>query len=392
MTGQGDFEATEKLFDFESGSPVRGSASSDVEDGYALALSGGGYRAMLFHVGVILRINEVGLLGRLKRISSVSGGSITSGVLATRWTQLDWDGEVATNLSELLEGPIRRLASTRIDIPSVVTALAMPFVSVADRVQAQLDETLFDGATLADLPTEPQFVFNATNLESGILFRFRRDYLGDYRVGRVFSPVTPVSAAVTASAAFPPFLSPYQFGGEGLDWRTERGNDLTGDDYRGQISLSDGGVYDNLALEAVWKRYRTILISDAGGHFEADDHPDRDWLRQMLRVLHIMDSQVRALRRRMVIDAFKSGKRHGIFVSTISRLDKFPNGPHIPVNPKVTDNLANLSTRLWPIDPSDQERLINWGYAATDAGIRGFLQNDSPSAPGSLPHPTHPLV
>jgi NTE family protein len=52
---------------------------------WGLCLSGGGYRAMLFHLGGILRLNEAGLLSRLSRISSVSGGSITAATLGTRW-------------------------------------------------------------------------------------------------------------------------------------------------------------------------------------------------------------------------------------------------------------------------------------------------------------------
>lgn len=55
-----------------------------VEEGMALCLSGGGYRAMLFHSSVLLRLNDLAILSKLQRISSVSGGSITSGVLATR--------------------------------------------------------------------------------------------------------------------------------------------------------------------------------------------------------------------------------------------------------------------------------------------------------------------
>ena len=54
----------------------------------ALCLSGGGYRAMLFHLGTLWRLNELGYLGKLDRISSVSGGSITSGVLAAHWSEL----------------------------------------------------------------------------------------------------------------------------------------------------------------------------------------------------------------------------------------------------------------------------------------------------------------
>jgi NTE family protein len=49
--------------------------------GIALCLSGGGYRAMLFHVGALLRLNELGLLLSLDRVSSVSGGSITAALL-----------------------------------------------------------------------------------------------------------------------------------------------------------------------------------------------------------------------------------------------------------------------------------------------------------------------
>ena len=61
------------------------------EPGTALCLSGGGYRAMVFHIGVLWRLYEAGLLGSLKRISSVSGGSITAGVLALKWRRLSFD-------------------------------------------------------------------------------------------------------------------------------------------------------------------------------------------------------------------------------------------------------------------------------------------------------------
>lgn len=59
--------------------------------GIGLCLSGGGYRAMLFHLGALRRLNGAGLPPRLDRISSVSGGSITSGVLAMNWSHLAFD-------------------------------------------------------------------------------------------------------------------------------------------------------------------------------------------------------------------------------------------------------------------------------------------------------------
>src|SRR4029079_5515854 len=48
----------------------------------ALCLSGGGYRAALFHLGALRRLNELGVLARLDSISCVSGGSIIGAYLA----------------------------------------------------------------------------------------------------------------------------------------------------------------------------------------------------------------------------------------------------------------------------------------------------------------------
>src|SRR5713226_2319013 len=78
-------------------SPVRlipTDTSNPPRPGIALCLSGGGYRAMLFHVGALWRLNEVGLLKDAKRISAVSGGSITAGYLAVAWQAQDWANRV----------------------------------------------------------------------------------------------------------------------------------------------------------------------------------------------------------------------------------------------------------------------------------------------------------
>ena len=64
-------------------------STDEPADGVALCLSGGGYRAMLFHVGVVWRLHDAGWLKRLDRVSSVSGGSITAGALALAWPKLD---------------------------------------------------------------------------------------------------------------------------------------------------------------------------------------------------------------------------------------------------------------------------------------------------------------
>src|SRR5262245_581817 len=76
-------------------------------DGIALCLSGGGFRAALFHAGGIRRLNELGLLSQVRTVSSVSGGSIAAGLLASVWPRLTADGRVFTNLEELFERPLR---------------------------------------------------------------------------------------------------------------------------------------------------------------------------------------------------------------------------------------------------------------------------------------------
>src|SRR5713226_41389 len=100
--------------------------------GVALCLSGGGYRAMLFHLGALWRLNQFGLLRGLVRISSVSGGSITAGMLGLVWRKLEFDNSnVATNLEELVINPIRRLANVTIDQGSIIKGILLPWKTIA---------------------------------------------------------------------------------------------------------------------------------------------------------------------------------------------------------------------------------------------------------------------
>jgi len=87
----------------------------DIQTG--LALSGGGYRAMLFNLGSVWRLNEMGWLPKIDMITSVSGGSILNGVLATRWARLQWEdrpeGRVAINFADLIAMPVMTSVDTQ---------------------------------------------------------------------------------------------------------------------------------------------------------------------------------------------------------------------------------------------------------------------------------------
>src|SRR5664280_915805 len=144
-------------------------------DGIALCLSGGGYRAMLFHLGVLWRLNELHYLPKLNRISSVSGGSITNGVLAMNWDKLGFDHNgLALNFDQQVTQPIRRMASESIDVSSILGGI---FGGASKKITDHYKQFLFLNTTLQDLPHIPRFVFNATSLQTGVLWRFSKPFM-----------------------------------------------------------------------------------------------------------------------------------------------------------------------------------------------------------------------
>src|SRR5689334_24361521 len=170
------------------------------EQGIGLCLSGGGYRAMVFHLGALWRLYEASLLNQVKRISSVSGGSITAAVLALKWNKLSFNpARLQADFVPEVVAPVRALAGETTDAEAIIVGTLLPG-RISDRVAAAYDQYLFHGATLQDLPDEPRFVINATNVQSGALWRFMKPYMRDYRVGEVRRPTIPLSRAVAASS------------------------------------------------------------------------------------------------------------------------------------------------------------------------------------------------
>jgi NTE family protein len=347
-----------------------------LEDGIGLALSGGGYRAMIFHVGALIRLNETGLLRKIKRISSVSGGSITAGVLGTSWKDLKFADDVAVNFDVVVER-VRQMADTTVDAGAIIGGILLPG-SISDRVAKAYDKMLFRGAKLNDLPDDsqpgnPRFVINATNVQTAALWRFSRNYMGDYRVGLVERPDVPLAVAVAASSAFPPVLSPSELDIEQPVVETP-GADLHKEPYTTKAILSDGGVYDNLGLETIAKRYVTILVSDAGQKIAPDPDPHRDWARHSLRVLDIVDNQVRSLRKRDLIDSYERKDHNGTYwgIRTSFADYKLADDPLkcLTRNPVP---LAEIPTRLEAMPRDVQNRLMNWGYAICDAALRAHV-------------------
>ena len=342
-----------------------------LEDGIGLCLSGGGFRAMLFHLGALFRLNELGLLGKLDRVASVSGGSIAAGALAVAWHDLNFDDAgVATNLPELVAKPLLTLARMRVDVPAIALGF-LPLVHASSIASWVYDKVLFHGKTLQDLPASPRFSFTATSLQSGTLWRFARDYAADWRVGMWATPDLRIALAVGASAAFPPYLSPAYIDVPIGAISNLPGADLFREPYTRRLCLTDGGVYDNLGLEPVWKRYKTILVSDGGAVTPPSPKPRTSWLSQAVRATNIALQQGVNMRRRVLFGLERAGERQIAYWGIGDPVDSYRIGNPLGFGADETRHAAEVPTRLTRYTPTTRLLIMRAGYAHADAALRG---------------------
>lgn len=367
------------------------------EHGIALCLSGGGYRAMLFHLGALWRLNELGYLPKIRRVCSVSGGSITAGALGVAWNALDFTGrepDVAANFNEKVVLPVRQLARRTIDWVATASGLLsfVGFASSSAVVSRAYRRHLYGRHTLQALPARrdgPEFCIVAANLQSGVLWHFTRDFAGDYLVGWMPKPEIGIAEAVAASSAFPPFLAPAVFNIEGK-MRRSRLSRLHDGEFIKRAVLADGGVYDNLGLEPAWKYFDTILASDGGMKLVPIERPRFNWLSQLLRVRDIADHQVRGLRSRWLVGSYRArpgdeNHREGAYWGIRTTISEY-GVETLECPPSRVALLANVQTGLSRIEDPTQERLINWGYAVCDAAMRAHV-DPAASKPSDFPYP-----
>lgn len=357
--------------------------------GVALCLSGGGYRAALFHAGVVLRLNELGVLPRIDRVSSVSGGSITAGILAKGWASLDFDAATGRASAESIHahflGPLLDATSRTLDVRAGFAGF-LPFTSAGNRLAKLYDKYIFDGMRLNQMPVRPAFVFNATNLQTGGLFRFTRNYVADWRALFSTTRKVTVAEAVAASSAFPPVLSPLRLDLRDEDVTVPPGARFDDPELLKEPILVDGGVYDNLGLEAVWKRCGVVIASYAGQNGAAE--PVNFTLDHMLPVIFSFLASSIDWRERLLINLFQREladglpERRGAYWTAGTRMDAFPT--HDGWKPTDADlaRAANTPTRLEALSAEDQRTVINAGHAYADAGMRSYLMPDAPAPAG----------
>jgi predicted acylesterase/phospholipase RssA/proteasome lid subunit RPN8/RPN11 len=280
-----------------------------------LAMSGGGSRAIAFHLGCLRALHDLGLLSRVSIISAVSGGSVITGAYAYTGIEFaEFERQIVSLLRKgLARGIARRTLLSR-NTPRALATLATAGVAAlgtwsarfglslgtrlfrmrtpgrlhwTDRMrpplhrrfnrtnalEATLRDMIYGGAKLRETRREGlDVVFNASELRTGTAFRFGSRESGGWRFGEIQENDVEVAHAVAASAAYPAFLPALD---ETLPFVRRDGTV-----HRDRVVLTDGGVVENLGVACLEPRrsdsvgYNTfspdyIISCDAGaGQFE----------------------------------------------------------------------------------------------------------------------------
>jgi NTE family protein len=348
-----------------------------------LSLSGGGYRATLFHLGAIRRLNEFGILPKVTTLCSVSGGSILNGFLAARLRKplsagiANYENEASQPVREFCSLDIRRWLALEAVIPGTHNSIGL-----ADKYEKHLT----NGKPLSEIPATPAHVFCTTDLAYGVNWTFTKETCGDYQAGRQDTPANwHVSLAVAASSCFPPVFKPLHLDLDPRELKGRRDQGPSRDKCIREITFSDGGVYDNLGLEPVWKTHETVLASDGGALFPIGGDTGFSW--EIGRFVGIPENQALAVRKRWLISNFVSGQMRGTYWgigATVAEYG-FEGGYSERV---VKQFIATIRTDLDSFSNAEASVLENHGYVLADAAIRKHVPHLLPASVPELnvPH------
>ena len=320
-------------------------------------------------------------------MSSVSGGSIFAALLAELAVQRGWeDGLRVEDYEEEVARPLRLL--TRQDLRTVPFLAHLPWNWLLPRFRARHLERLLRSrltqSTLGDLPVSPRFVFCATDMSFGVNWEFRADEAGSYQAGYLKDVSEwPLARAVAASACFPPIFGPLPINVSPDRFSGGKYKGADGVMLRDKLSLSDGGVYDNMSLEPAWKRHKWVFVSDGGAPFEFN--ASKQPVRRLLRYTSVVMNQAQSLRKRMFFGDIDAGHYRGVYWSIRTRRKDWDIG----YADKLVDwRIARVRTDLDSFTAAEQAILENHGYAVADRKLQKYagdlLGPDIPAA--VMPH------
>lgn len=357
-----------------------------------LALSGGGFRAAFFHVGVLARLAETGWLRRVSAISTVSGGSIVGALYYLHVKNLLEQGpdeiddacyvRIVRRVEEqFLAGVQTHVRGRAIGDLRKNFRMARANYSRSDRIGELYDEIFYrpawndpiwgvpvGGATdgrieLRDLvieplprkqqPPIPQLVINATSLNTGHVWQFTASTLGEpareepeWLAVDKNTRLTAVpygqagkqsdfelGLAVAASACVPALFPPLAV--SSLYRYTRNGTDV----HDVRVQLVDGGVHDNQGVCSLVEQGCTVfLVSDASGQLLDVDEPSPRAIPVVQRSSGIYGDRIRE---EQLSDLDRRGKvalfhlRKGLPAQALSPAPVGADGKATPNSPKL---------------------------------------------------------
>ena len=368
----------------------------------ALALSGGGVRAAVFHLGVLRRLALDGLLERTTFLSTVSGGSLVTGLILCR-NDHRWPGS-----EEFLEAVLPRvsecLTTATLQWSYVWRVFAAPWRLAQGRawiLARQLEAQWGISGSLQELPPAPRWIVNATCYETGKNWRFSQPRMGDYLTQYVVEPDVPIADAISASAAVPGLIGPLVIRSNDYTWhRYEGERRVPASTLAKRYELWDGGVYDNLGVEPLYKPnagfregFDLLVVSDASAPVDLAPRTLGRVLRPAHRAMRLVDiasDQVRGLRSRALIAEFartpdtgvyfRMGKTVEYIYSAVGRTA--PPGNHLGT--EDASRAGAFPTTLRRLSTSEFEHLCRHGFEVANATLATrlasrFVHRERPS-------------
>jgi predicted acylesterase/phospholipase RssA len=239
---------------------------------FGLALSGGGFRAVLYHLGLVRFLRDAGILSQVTHISAVSGGSIFAAHLALHWDRYNGSTNefdaVASEFLSFVRLDVRNRIARRFPLcfpllwPRWLLGLSNRKLTRTGLLEYHYEKYLYGDKSLFELPERPELHILATNLSEGCLCSFNRNGLlmmhrqsgHAARIEQIHVGLATIPMAVTASSAFPGFFPPVEL--RGADVGAAEGE-------FGRQAYTDGGVFDNLGVRLFGYLERPLLAEIA---------------------------------------------------------------------------------------------------------------------------------
>jgi NTE family protein len=353
-----------------------------------ITLSGGGVRAAVFHLGVLSRLANDGLLENIKMISTVSGGTLVTGLIfhanGNRWPTSE---EFVKNCYPYIK---RCLVNKNLQLNIILRTIFFPFPHIgkgrASIVAEGIRRCWGINSSLNDIPEFPRWIINGTTIESGKNWRFiPQNRMGDYILNYVKAPDLLLSKAMGASAGVPMLLGPLKINTARYKWfKYEHEKEVQCDPppFK-KIHIWDGGAYDNLGIESLLKysnglTYRNeinfLLVSDAALEVGTSK---RKWY-NMTRLIDVTMDQVRALRARSLWDHFGNNKNSGVYFKIGDTIEKIRGNYQTSKDINLTSTgltanrikeLKTFPTTLWKMKENDFTDLYQHGWEVANGAL-----------------------